>query len=209
MISYILVHGLGQGPSSWEQVITHISTQVKFHQPCLSTIVKEQTLTYDHLYQGFQEECNKLESPLYLCGLSLGAVLALQYTLEHPQTVKNLILIAPQYKMPTLLLQVQAMLFRFLPGSVFQTTGFSKQDMITISTSIKHLDFTSHLHQITCPCHIICGQKDKANKKAAKQLANLIPHATLTLVDGAGHEVNIDAPLQLANEIKTTWFSVP
>lgn len=208
-MAYILVHGLGQSPSSWDLVTTHISPSIPFHQPSLSTMVKTQPLTYDRLYQAFEQECNQLEPPLNLCGLSLGAVLALQYTLENPQKVNSLILIAPQYKMPTLLLQIQAILFRFLPETMFQTTGFSKQDMITVSTSMKHLDFSNQLHQLTCPCHIICGQKDKANQKAAKQLANLIPHATLTLVEGAGHEVNIDAPLPLANKIKTIWFSTP
>lgn len=51
---------------------------------------------------------------------SLGAVLTLNYAIDHPDKVKALVLIAAQYKMPKKLLKVQNMLFHLMPNSAFQ-----------------------------------------------------------------------------------------
>ena len=151
-------------------------------------------MTYENLYQAFESECNRMETPLCLCGISLGAVVALQYALNHPEKVKSLMLIAPH------------MVFRILPQKMFYEMGFSKRDMITLTASMKRIDFTPLLHEITCPSFILCGRKDRANQNAARILADLIPNAKLSFVDNAGHEVNIDAPAALAGFIKEAWF---
>ncbi len=67
-----------------------------------------------------------------LCGLSLGGVLALQYTIEHPEKVNSLVLIAAQYKMPAKLLKPQNSFFRFMPKSSFQQTGFGKREFMEL-----------------------------------------------------------------------------
>lgn len=51
----------------------------------------------------------------------------------------------------------------------------------------------------------LCGEKDKANKKAARELANHIPEAEFCTVKGAGHEVNVDVPEKLASIINAFW----
>ena len=110
-MTYVFIHGLGQTPSSWDEVIAHLPTDIPIYRPCLSAIVKDKQITYENLYKAFENECNRMEMPLCLCGLSLGAVLALQYTLHNPQKVKSFMLIAPQYKMPRLLLGIQNIAF--------------------------------------------------------------------------------------------------
>lgn len=115
--------------------------------------------------------------PLCLCGISLGAILALQYTLNNPQKVKALMLIAPQYKMPRLLLDIQNIVFRILPQVAFGSVGFPKRDVIALTTSMKKIDFTSLLNEVTCPAFVVCGQKDRANQKAARILTKTIPNA--------------------------------
>ncbi len=58
----------------------------------------------------------------------------------------------------------------------------------------KRLNFTCELKNIKCPVTILCGEKDRANRKAAKQLQKLLPQAELHLIPGAGHELNRNAP---------------
>ena len=115
-------------------------------------------------------------------------------------------LIAPQYKMPRLLLGIQNIVFRILPQAAFGSMGFSKRDTIALTTSMKKINFTPFLNEIACPAFIICGQKDRANQNAARILANTIPNAKLSFVESAGHEVNIDAPVTLGDLIKEAWF---
>lgn len=52
----------------------------------------------------------------------------------------------------------------------FADTGVSKRDMIRLSHSMRLLDFTSELKKVSCPVAIVCGEKDNANQKAARQL---------------------------------------
>ncbi len=205
-MTYVFIHGLGQTSSSWEKVIAHLPTDIQIYRPCLSTIVKDKQITYQNLYKAFENECNCMETPLCLCGISLGAILALQYTLNNPQKVKSLMLIAPQYKMPGLLLGIQNIVFRILPQAAFGSMGFSKRDMIALTTSMKKIDFTSLLKKVICPTFIVCGQKDRANQNAARILAKTIPNAKLSFVESAGHQVNIAAPVILADLIKKAWF---
>ena len=201
----VFIHGLGQTSSSWDKVIARLPADIQIDRPCLSALVKDQQITYENLYNAFENECGSMEMPLCLCGISLGAILALQYTRNHPQKVKSLMLIAPQYKMPRVLLGIQTIVFRILPPAAFGAAGFSKRDMIALTTSMKKIDFTPFLNEITCPVFIVCGQKDRANQKAARILANTIPNASLSFVENAGHEVNIDAPEALAGLMKAAW----
>ena len=79
-------------------------------------------------------------------------------------------LIAPQYKMPGLLLDIQNIVFRILPQVAFGSMGFPKRDVIALTTSMKKIDFTSLLNEVTFPAFIICGQKDRANQKRRKNI---------------------------------------
>ncbi|WP_278676648.1 alpha/beta fold hydrolase [Clostridium baratii] len=45
---------------------------------------------------------------------------------------------------------------------------------------------------------VVCGEKDSANKKASKNLAESITKAEIQFIKNAKHEVNIDAPKELA-----------
>lgn len=126
-MTYVFIHGLGQTSSSWDKVIAHLPADIQVYRPCLSALVKDKQITYENLYKAFENECNCMEMPLCLCGISLGAILALQYTLNNPQKVKALMLIAPQYKMPGLLLDIQNIVFRILPQAAFGSLAFLKE----------------------------------------------------------------------------------
>lgn len=128
----------------------------------------------------------------------MGGVLALQYGIEHPQKIKSLALIAVQYKMPKNLLAFQNVIFRFMPNSMFQQMGLGKAQFIQLSKSMMELDYSEELNKILCPVLVIYGEKDSANRKASKELAERLSHGKLCMIEKAGHEVNVDAPKRLA-----------
>lgn len=90
-------------------------------------MLEGKSATYKELYSSFSGECDKENKEIVLCGLSLGAVLALNYAIDHPDKVKALVLIAAQYKMPKKLLKVQNMLFHLMPNSAFNKWASKKQ----------------------------------------------------------------------------------
>ena len=201
-MKYILLHGMGQNASSWDKTTSYLPDTVETVCPELSNFFSEGNCNYNKMYSSFCRYCNSFSEPLNLCGLSLGAVLALNYAIDFPDKVSSLILIAPQYNMPKFLLKVQNMLFKFMPESQFKDIGLKKKDFITLTNSMMDIDFTNSLNNVNCPAVIICGEKDNVNKKAAIKLARELPNAKLSTIANSGHEVNVDNPQGLANAME-------
>ena len=204
----IYLHGLGQNPDSWSKVIEQLETAEHSMCPDLSELVQGQDTTYQNLYAAFSAMCDEIEEDICLCGLSLGGVLALNYAIEHPEKIKGLVLIATQYKMPKKLLRVQNAIFRFMPKSMFQQTGFGKSDFLKLCNTMMELDFSDSIYNISCPTLVIYGEKDRANKNASIELANMLIDAELQVFNGAGHEINIAAPDKLEETLRVFFGRV-
>ena len=206
-MNLIFLHGLGQSTSSWNETLSLLPRYTTAYCLDLLGLCMDNKRVYENMYSAFEKYADEYEEPINLCGISLGAVLALNYAIDNPQKVASLILIAPQYKMPQLLLSIQSMVFHILPQRAFQKIGFNKKDMISMANSMRLLNFTPMLKNIVCPVLIVCGDRDMSNKKASKALAKNISGTQLSFVENAGHEVNVDAPAKLANLIKEFWFN--
>lgn len=194
----IILHGVGQSALNWQETISYMEKEVLC--PDLFTLVKGEELTYQNLYKKVAEIIEQTPGPISLIGLSLGALLALNYTIEHPGKVQSLVLIAVQYKESQTFAKLEKKILDILPEAFFsEELGLSKQESIQLENSLKHLDFSSDLEKISSPTLILCGEKDRLNKRAAKELVQKIPGAELKFVKGAGHEVNKYAPQELAN----------
>lgn len=207
-MKYLYLHGLGQTPDSWAQVIKE--TKVSGNSICVNLVemVKNKAAAYGELYSVFSKVCDKENEDLVLCGLSLGGVLSLNYAIDHPEKVKALILIAAPYKMPKKLLKIQNMLFHFMPKSMFQQTGFGKADFIRLCETMAELDFRDLLQHISCPVLVICGEKDNVNKKASKELADCLSYASFQEIPETGHEVNLESPEKLSVVLKEFYESI-
>lgn len=197
----IYLHGLGQTSASWEKVIAQGKGAENSVCPDLTELCQGKQATYHNLYEGFSHVCSKVDEPVDLCGLSLGGVLALQYTIEHPERVNSLVLIGTQYKMPKGLLRIQNVLFRFMPRSMFQDVGFGKKEFIQLCKTMMELDFSSSMQEVSCPTLIVCGERDSANQKASTEMASILKNADLQIIRNSGHEVNIEAPERLAQAL--------
>ena len=197
-MKYLYLHGLGQKPDSWDRVIKETKVSDSSVSLSLAEMLEGKAATYGELYTAFSEECDKENDEIVLCGLSLGAVLALNYAIDHPDKVKALVLIAAQYKMPKKLLKFQNMLFRFMPNATFKQFGFKKADVISLCGTMAELDFRDSLCKVSCPVLIVCGEEDNANKKASKELAGYLSDSCYRELLKAGHEANTEAPEELA-----------
>lgn len=197
-MEHIFVHGLGQDSKSWDYLIKKLNLVDDINTPDLSKIVLNKELNYQNLYNSFYDICEERKEQVHLCGLSLGAILCMNYAIENPERVASLILIAPQYKIPKMLFKIQNVIFKLMPKSMFANMGFSKKDTLSLTKSMTNLNFTKGLESINCPTLILCGEKDSANLKASRELVKLIPQSKFFTVSDSKHEVNIDNPDSLA-----------
>jgi pimeloyl-ACP methyl ester carboxylesterase len=66
------------------------------------------------------------------------------------------------------------------------------------------VDPFAFLPQVRCPVHVLAGSESEVMPPAAAtRFADAIPGATLEIVDGAGHHVELEAPGLVASRIRT------
>ena len=114
----ILLHGLGQTAHDWQNVINQTSLS-DVECPELFSL-SEGDITYSSILNGIEKRYNNIAEPFRICGLSLGGILALDYTIRHGDKVSSLILIGVQYKVPSLLIDFQNLVFRCMPKKTFE-----------------------------------------------------------------------------------------
>ncbi|WP_454115000.1 alpha/beta fold hydrolase [Microbacterium lacticum] len=131
---------------------------------------------------------------VHLCGLSLGAMIALQFALDHPERVRSLTLAAGQVKPPRALMAVQGAVFRLLPAKVLEKQGARKDVMLSVMRAVSRADFSGRLDAVSSPALVLCGEKDRPNMPAARALAAGIRGAELRIIPGAGHQSHIQTP---------------
>ncbi len=194
----IFIHGSGHKSTSWNETISFMKNDTDILCPNLSSILKGKEANYMNLYSSFVEYCNKIEGQIHICGISLGGIIGLNYTLDFPEKVKTLVLIGTPHKVPKVTFAIQNLLFKLLPKSVFQNMAFDKKNTFVLGKSMKNLDFSCRIQNIKCPTLIICGKKDNANIKSAYYLSHNIRNAKLKIIENTGHVVNEENPKVLA-----------
>lgn len=192
----VLLHGLGQTAKDWKEVVRQLSISDVDHPELFSSADDE--ISYLTILSDLEQRYSEVKEPLRICGLSLGALLAIDFAIRHEEKVASLVLIGARYKVPSLLIDLQNLIFHCMPNKAFESMGLSKSSTIKLTRSMRSLDLTSQLNSIRCPVTILCGKKDAANLKASKQLKELLPQATLRIVPNAGHELDRDAPNTIA-----------
>lgn len=201
----ILIHGSGHKAKSWDKMISYMENKKDILTPDLSIILNGKEVSYSNLYSQFREYCNKIDGKINLCGLSLGGILALNYSLDFPGKVNLLILIGTPYKVPRVMFRIQNIIFKFLPKSLFESMAFNKKDTFILGKTMKNLDFSNRVQNIKCPTLIICGEKDNANIKSAHYLAENIENAKLEIMKNTGHIINEESPEELAKTLTEFW----
>ena len=209
MAKIILVHGSGHRAASWEKTVSCLGGREDILCPELSAILGGKEASYPNLCASFADYCAQVGEPFHLCGLSLGGILALHYTLDHPEQVRTLVLIGTPHKVPGVSFALQNAVFRFLPKSVFTSMAFDKRNTFALGSSMKNLDFSARAGGIRCPALILCGEKDRANLPSARFLAQNIPGAELQIIAHTGHVVNEENPQALAELLKDFYARHP
>jgi 3-oxoadipate enol-lactonase len=190
----VLLHGLGTGPSGWQPQLEAFPNAVA---PRLE--VAEETL-------------DRTEAPFDLCGLSLGALVALRYAGEHPDRVRRLVVCAGIAALPWYFRGLQygiAGVVRVLPSACVRkglVSGLPEEQRAAALEEISHVDAgtasrtlrtaaTFRLERLPeMPTLVLCGERDRVNVKPSRRLAETLPDARFEIVPAAGHVANLDNP---------------
>ena len=147
------------------------------------------------------------ESPVVLCGISLGATVAALACLARPEGVRKLIL-SGGVAHPPPALAVQRAVAKVLPLSLLARIAAAQQgpdgaaDMralgkpayLTALRELARTDLRPRLREISAPTLVVCGERDRVNLPLSRELADGIANAELRIIPGAGHLWNLEQP---------------
>lgn len=196
----LFIHGLGQNNKSWDTIKNNLkSKNIDIISPNIIDLLNNNINT--NIFTEFENFCNIYNEKINLCGLSLGALLALEYTKKYPNKVNSLILIASPFKISKFIFMIQTIIFYLMPERTFKKIGYTKKSFIKLANSIKYLNISKNIEKINCKTLILCGENDKVNKKCARELNKNIKNSNLKFIKNSGHEVNIEKPNELSDII--------
>ena len=138
-VKILFLHGLGQNKEAFDKTIENINFKDIENIDLIPNNSKD--LTFFDLVDMLENKIKGIKKPVIICGISLGAILAMELYFRNPQKIASLILIAPQYKIPKMLMNFQNLIFKIMPEKFFKKTKISKNNMISIASSIKNLDY--------------------------------------------------------------------
>lgn len=195
----IFLHGLGQNSRAWDQVRAELPD---WDSMSLDLFEAGRLPTnFSALTDLVKQALEKVEQPVVLVGLSLGAMVTLSL-LDHPKVI-GAVAIAGQYQFThNRAYQLQSLLFKLIPSWFFKKQGMDKENLLTFYQSLAEFDLTEQLRACQKPVLLLCGDKDKINHKASQELAELLTHGHFELIPGSGHEMTKDQPVLLVEAIE-------
>lgn len=193
----ILLHGLGQTPQSWQDQVTALPEGLRAAAPWLYGLKPNADDRF-----GLANASNAVGAELikhgaqraHLCGLSVGAMVALQFAVDAPDQVGRLVLCGAQVRPPKSVLWLQRQMIRATPATRLAQQGVRKDKVQQVMEILADADFTDRLGQVSAPTLVLCGARDRANLPASKLIAQRIPGAELELIPEAGPTPNTERP---------------
>ncbi|MGG5371705.1 alpha/beta fold hydrolase [Enterococcus sp. AZ196] len=200
----ILLHGIGQSTDSWKEVIKNIDNSDICLFPLFENIGPNEYVNFKYLNNKLEAFLRTLNEPFILCGLSLGAILTLQYGTVCNPLLKGLIVVAGQFEAPDKkILKLQNMMLKLTPSFFLRKSGIvlKKKQLLQLMDDLANLQMSNSLQNIKAPTLLLCGSKDKANLSATSKLSNLLKNSTIVIIENGKHELNRSSPEELAYTI--------
>lgn len=206
----VFLHGIGAGPDSWNAQIAGLPEGLTGIAPRIAglTDADDEGFSLGAAAAAVRDELDRRGvERAHLCGLSLGGMVATRFAIDYPDRVSSLVLSGSQVHPNPALMRVQNAIMRLLPAQLVAQPGMSKQRMLAVLHAVGQTDFRSELSQIRVPTLVCCGEKDRANIPAARELAAGISGADLQFVPGAGHEWNVQQPEEFSRRLNAFYLS--
>lgn len=206
----VFLHGIGAGPDSWNAQIANLPDGFTGIAPHIAGLTDgdEQDFSLTAAAATVRDDLDRRGvERAHLCGLSLGGMVATRFAIDYPERLASLVLSGSQVHPSPALMKVQNAIMRALPAKLVAQPGMSKQRMLSVLRAVADTDFRGELSRITAPTLVLCGEKDRPNIPAAKELAAGIAGAELQLVPDAGHEWNVHQAGEFSRRLIAFYLS--
>jgi pimeloyl-ACP methyl ester carboxylesterase len=201
-VALVLIHGLGTGPEAWQSQVEALAAEREVVTPRLRleagfSVDGEAERLWRELPEGTHD----------LCGLSLGAIVALQMAVLEPERARSLTVCAGFASLPRRYRALQAVLgtaLAFAPprarGELAALDGPALRDVFRAG---RRFDVSAGLERLAVPTLVLVGERDRANLGLSRALAAALPDGRFEVVPGAGHVANADAPEEFTAKLRS------
>ena len=199
--SLVFTHGWTDDRTTWDGVVAELSST----NTCLSWSLRGHgeseatgpgTYTRDHGLADMASVIAQVDSPTVLVGHSLGGYLSLAHTINHPETVRALVLVGagPGFSKPEAMEQWNASVDK-AAAKIGVPEG--------AEVLSKHFDsfVLDNMASITVPTLVVLGEKDKQFAASAGVFKKRLDVRADVVVPDAGHSVHRHQPDAVAAAI--------
>jgi len=231
----VLIHGAGGSQLHWPAPIRRLSS-FQIYALDLPGHGKSEGRGYQSINayaECVREWMNAIDlRQAVFIGHSMGGAIALSLGLDHPESVLGLGIVGSGAKLkiaPVLLetagrkeafpTTIETIIEQaFGPQTDPRLVELAAKRMAEVRPSVLHNDFLSCdafntmdlLENLSVPTCILCGEHDKLTPpRFSHYLADHIPGASITIIPGAGHMVQLEKPNQVAESLREFVTNIP
>lgn len=210
MTALVLLHGNAESPERWAAVTAELPPTVRALTPTLPfsgpaeapcTLPRSATTVTAAL------DAAGLASAS-VCGIGLGALVALQLAADSPDRVDGLVLMTRQVRLYPMLMSVSAAVLRLLPATAAQRLGVDQAQLLALLDQVRPVDAAGLARRVRAPALVLVGALDPINRRASQSLATALPHGEFTLLPQAGPNWPTTDPTLLLPPL-TTFLAQP
>jgi 3-oxoadipate enol-lactonase len=231
----VLLHEMGGNLASWDAVVPLLAdsfTMLRYDQRGAGCSEKPRApFTYDDHVDDLERviAASGFEASFAICGIAVGAAIAVAYAQRHPQTISALVLCSPALSVDATQQRflaerseaarrdgmraiVDASLARSYPEhlrgdlATFETyrAAFLANDPVCYAhanAALAGSDMESALREIVSPCLVLAGRHDLVRPpEQVRTMASRLHGAAFAVID-SGHIMAVQAPSDLAAAI--------
>ncbi|MGD7705211.1 alpha/beta fold hydrolase [Microlunatus sp. Y2014] len=193
----VFLHGAGTSPQTWQDQVVAMPSQFRAVAPWLYGLRPGRKDVFD--WQAAADDVARTldlqgAETASICGVSLGARVALQFAVSHNDRLDRLVLASPPAPVPWQLRTPRNIVAKLVPRASYAAQNIDKDKVVAALKVASAATDLSGVDQITQPTLLLCGSSDGASIATARRIEGKLPSATVQVLPQAGHDVNTDAP---------------
>jgi len=197
----IFLHGPGQSPPVWQDVVGAINPEQPMVAPWLKGL-KPTEHTGFNMDQAVEAVADVMEvrgaEKADLVGYSLGGLVALRMALSYPEKISHLVLISTPVVLSPKAISRQRMMVKLAPAVLFKEV--SKEHVLAALDALAKADLSVDYTRLVTPVLSITAEGDAMGRASADVLAH-DAHAVTRYLPGSDPNLLATAPAQLAQLI--------
>lgn|GEM_PF-964171 len=194
----IFLHGPGQSPPAWQDVVGAINPEQPMVAPWLKGLKPTEHGGFE-INQAAEAVLDVMETRgaqrADLVGYSLGGLVALRTALAYPDRIAHLVLVSTPIVPEPKILNRQRLLVKFTPAGMFR--GVDKEHVLAALDALAETDMSVDLTKVVPPLLAVAAADDPIGRASADLMAH-DAHALTRFLPGADPNLLVSQPKVLA-----------